>query len=75
MERRQEDDYRCRIVRRFVADIADDTERMICFLYQRGDDDSAVQKKLKLTWGRLTVIKLKLAIELVQAGIRLRTRR
>jgi len=54
-----------------VAGIADDTEWQVCSLYQHGFDDGEVQRKLKLSWRRLAAIKLKLAIELIKAGIRL----
>jgi len=71
MDKKQNDSRRCAIVRQFVAGIADDTEWQVCSLYQYGFDDEEVKRRLRLSWCRLTAIKLKLAIELGRAGIHL----
>lgn len=71
MEQRQNNGNRCRIVRQVVSGLIDETERAVCALYQCGYDDGEVCKKLELSWRRLVAIKLKLALELINAGIRL----
>ncbi len=71
MERRQNDGQKCRIVREFVKNIADDTQRLVCFLYMRGFKDGAVCRHLKIDREKLQRIKTQLAFDLLRAGIRI----
>ena len=71
MERQQSKLRRHAIVRQYVADLTDDTEKQVCFLYQLGHDDAQVCRRLNLVWSKLLAIKVKLALELLRAGLRL----
>jgi hypothetical protein len=57
-------------VQQFVKNISDDTERLVCFLYMRNASDREICKQLKISHERLEEIKLKLAIDMKNAGIR-----
>ena len=70
MERRQNGGLQRYIVQQFVKNISDDTERLVCFLYMRNASDREICKQLKISQERLEVIKLKLAIDMKNAGIR-----
>ena len=72
MERRQNGGRQRYIVQQFVKNISDDTERLICFLYMRNASDKEICKQLKISQDRLEVIKLKLAIDMKNAGIRIK---
>jgi hypothetical protein len=69
MNRRQNHGRRCQIVRQFLADLTDDTQRLVCFLLTRGCPDKEVCQALRLTSKRLELVKLQIAIGLRQAGI------
>ena len=69
MERRQNGGRQRYIVQQFVKNISDDTERLVCFLYMRNASDREICKQLKISQERLEVIKLKLAIDMKNAGI------
>ena len=71
MERRQNGGRKRYIVQQFVKNISDDTERLVCFMYMRNADDKEIRKQLNITQGRLEAIKLKLAIDMKNAGIRI----
>jgi len=70
MERRQNGGYRRYIVQEFIKDIADDTERLVCFLYMQGYKNTAIGRMLHLNPKRLSRIRIKLAADLHKAGIR-----
>lgn len=70
MERRQNNGRCCQIVQAFVMTIEDDTMRLACFLYMENQTDNQVCSQLGINRPRLAALKLKLAIELRQAGIR-----
>ena len=72
MERRQNGGRQRYIVRQFVKNISDDTERLVCFLYMRNASDREICKQLKISQERLEKIKLKLAIDMKNAGIRIK---
>ena len=71
MERRQNGGRQRYIVQQFVKNISDDTERLVCFMYMRNADDKEILKQLNITQERLEAIKLKLAIDMKNAGIRI----
>ena len=71
MEKRQNSGRKRYIVQQFVKNIADDTERLVCFMYMRNADDKEILKQLNITQERLEAIKLKLAIDMKNAGIRI----
>ena len=71
MEKRQNGGRKRYIVQLFVKNIADDTERLVCFMYMRNADDKEIRKQLNITQERLEAIKLKLAIDMKNAGIRI----
>ena len=72
MERRQNGGRQRYIVQQFVKNISDDTERLVCFLYMRNASDREIRKQLNITQERLEAIKLKLAIDMKKAGIRIK---
>ena len=72
MERRQNGGRQRDIVQQFVKNISDDTERLVCFLYMRNASDREICKQLKISQERLEKIKLKLAIDMKNAGIRIK---
>ena len=72
MERRQNGGRQRYIVQQFVKNISDDTERLVCFLYMRNASDQEIRKQLNITQERLDAIKLKLAIDMKNAGIRIK---
>ena len=72
MERRQNGGRQRYIVQQFVKNISDDTERLVCFLYMRNASDQEIRKQLNITQERLEAIKLKLAIDMKNAGIRIK---
>ena len=72
MERRQNGGRQRYIVQQFVKNISDDTERLVCFMYMRNADDKEIRKQLNITQERLEAIKLKLAIDMKNAGIRIK---
>ena len=72
MERRQNGGRQRYIVQQFVKNIADDTERLVCFMYMRNASDQEISKQLNITQERLEAIKLKLAIDMKNAGIRIK---
>lgn len=72
MERRQNGGRQRYIVQQFVKNISDDTERLVCFMYMRNASDKEICKQLKISQERLEVIKLKLAIDMKNAGIRIK---
>ena len=72
MERRQNGGRQRYIVQQFVENISDDTERLVCFLYMRNASDREICKQLKISQERLEKIKLKLAIDMKNAGIRIK---
>ena len=72
MERRQNGGRQRYIVQQFVKNISDDTERLVCFMYMRNASDKEICKQLKISHERLEEIKLKLAIEMKNAGIRIK---
>ncbi|MBO5309164.1 MAG: hypothetical protein J6C40_14290 [Lentisphaeria bacterium] len=55
-----------------MKNISDDTERLVCFLYMRNASDREICKQLKISQERLEEIKLKLAIDMKNAGIRIK---
>jgi len=71
MNRRQNHGRRCQIVRQFLADLTDDTQRLVSFLLTRKSTDQEICRALRLTPKRLELVKLQLAIGLRQAGIEL----
>ena len=71
MEKRQNSGRKRYIVQQFVKNISDDTERLVCFMYMRNADDKEIRKQLNITQERLDAIKLKLAIDMKKAGIRI----
>ena len=71
MEKRQNGGRKRYIVQQFVKNISDDTERLVCFMYMRNADDKEIRKQLNITQERLEEIKLKLAIDMKNAGIRI----
>ena len=72
MERRQNGGRQRYIVQQFVKNIADDTERLVCCMYMRNASDQEIRKQLNITQKRLEAIKLKLAIDMKNAGIRIK---
>ena len=72
MEKRQNSGRKRYIVQQFVKNIADDTERLVCFMYMRNADDKEIRKQLNITQERLEAIKLKLTIDMKKAGIRIK---
>lgn len=72
MERRQNGGRQRYIVQQFVKNIADDMERLVCFMYMRNASDQEIRKQLNITQERLEAIKLKLAIDMKNAGIRIK---
>ena len=72
MERRQNGGRQRYIIQQFVKNISDDTERLVCFLYMRNCSDKEICKQLKISQERLEVIKLKLAIDMKNAGVRIK---
>ena len=72
MERRQNGGRQRYIVQQFVKNISDDTERLVCFLYMRNASDREICKQLNISHERLEEIKLKLAIDMKNAGIRIK---
>ena len=72
MERRQNGGRQRYIVQQFVKNISDDTERLVCFLYMRNASDREICKQLKISQEKLEAIKLKLAIDMKNAGIRIK---
>ena len=72
MEKRQNSGRKRYIVQQFVKNIADDTERLVCFMYMRNADDKEIRNQLNITQERLEAIKLKLAIDMKNAGIRIK---
>ena len=72
MERRQNGGRQRYIVQQFVKNISDDTERLVCFLYMQNCSDKEICKQLKISQERLEVIKLKLAIDMKNAGVRIK---
>ena len=72
MERRQNGGRQRYIVQQFVKNISDDTERLVCFMYMRNASDQEIRKQLNITQERLEAIKLKLAIDMKNAGIRIK---
>ena len=72
MEKRQNGGRKRYIVQQFVKNISDDTERLVCFMYMRNADDKEIRKQLNITQERLDAIKLKLAIDMKNAGIRIK---
>ena len=72
MERRQNGGRQRYIVQQFVKNISDDTERLVCFMYMRNASDQEIRKQLNITQERLEAIKLKLAIDMKHAGIRIK---
>ena len=72
MERRQNGGRQRYIVQQFVKNISDDTERLVCFMYMRNASDKEICKQLKISHERLEEIKLKLAIDMKNAGIRIK---
>ena len=72
MERRQNGGRQRYIVQQFVKNIADDAERLVCFMYMRNASDQEIRKQLNITQERLEAIKLKLAIDMKNAGIRIK---
>ena len=72
MERRQNGGRQRYIVQQFVKNIADDTERLVCFMYMVNADYKEIRKQLKISHERLEEIKLKLAIDMKNAGIRIK---
>ena len=72
MERRQNGGRQRYIVQQFVKNISDDTERLVCFLYMQNSSDKEICKQLKISHERLDTIKLKLAIDMKNAGIRIK---
>ena len=72
MERRQNGGRQRYIVQQFVKNISDDTDRLVCFLYMRNASDREICKQLKISQERLEAIKLKLAIDMKNAGIRIK---
>ena len=71
MERRQNTGRQYKIVQDFVKNITDDRERLICFMYMRRCTDKEIIKQIKISHSQLETIKLKLAIDLRNAGIRI----
>ena len=71
MERRQNGGRQRYIVQQFVKNISDDAERLVCFMYMRNASDREIRKQLNITQERLEAIKLKLAIDMKNAGIRI----
>ena len=69
-ERRQNGGRRRQIVQEFVNNIADDIQRLVCFLYMNGYKDDAIRRILKIDRQRLQQIKTQLAFDLIKAGIR-----
>ena len=61
----------CRIVQNFLPTIADDTQRLVCFLMMRNYDDRDICRELHIGRKTLDGIKLQIAIGLRQAGIRI----
>ena len=72
MERRQNGGRQRYIVQQFVKNIADDMERLVCFMYMRNASDQEIRKQLNITQERLEAIKLKLAIDMKNVGIRIK---
>lgn len=71
MEKRQNGGRRRFIVQEFVRDLADPTERKVCFLYMRNHTDKEVRRLLGINRPQLAAVKLKLGLELKKAGIRI----
>lgn len=71
MEKRQNGGRKRQIVQEFVKNLADATERKVCFLYMRNHTDQEVRRQLGINRPQLAAIKLKLAIGLKNAGIRI----
>lgn len=69
MERRQNNGRCCQIVQEFVMTIEDDSMRLACFFYMKNYTDNQVCSQLGISRPQLAVLKMKLAIELRQAGI------
>lgn len=70
MERKQNSGYRQYIVEQFVLTIEDDEERLVCHLMMANYTEVEICRRLGIRKSRLSLIKLRLAIELRKAGIR-----
>ena len=70
MEQRQNGGHRRYIVQQFVLTIEDDQERLVCHLFMANYTETQICRQLKITRTRLSIIKLHLALELKNFGIR-----
>lgn len=70
MERRQNNGRRCQIVQQFVLTIEENDERLACFLYMKNCTDNQVRRQLGINRPRLELLKLQIALDLRNAGIR-----
>ncbi|MFI3265520.1 MAG: hypothetical protein R3Y15_00020 [Rikenellaceae bacterium] len=71
MTRRQNDTQRQQIVQEFLATLTDQTERAVCYLFMNNYTDKRVCRQLNLTQHTLELLKLKFALALKQAGIKI----
>lgn len=71
MDRRQNNGCRYQIVQGFVMAIADNTQRLVCFLFMRGYHDGEIRRTLHVDRPHLEAVKLQLAFDLKKAGIRM----
>ena len=63
-------DRRRRIVRGYLSSITDDRKRMVCFLLMRETPQKTICRTLHIDCETLEAVKLQIAIDLRQAGIR-----
>ena len=70
MTKRQNHGEQCKIVQNYVKAIDDPQQRLVCFYILENYDDAFIRKTMKLSKEKLEAIKLKIAWELRQAGVR-----
>lgn len=71
MKKHQTRQERARIVEKYLYELTDDKQRLVCFLFMRNATEKEIRKTLKINSAELEGIKLQIAIGLRQAGIRL----
>ena len=70
-ERRQNGGRRRQIVQDYLKSIDNNTERLVCFLYQSNYEDGEICRELKIKRKQLKEIKASIRQKLFQAGIRI----
>jgi len=68
----QSGEARIRIVREYLGSIEDPQVRCVCFLLCQKIDDRDICRQMKIRMKQLREIKIRIADELIEAGIELR---